>query len=198
MGLERLVEGAVGAFKTIKDADERILATYTRLCETLKLDTGGAKYYICGMLNALSIGYVFYAGEKVIGRDPTAMTVMVLHQFDLTYNVMCIGKSVDEQVTTDTLAADPQMQPYKQFNALFRFPTFLAGVGFAGWGVLEMISKTVEKGADEMYLGVGFLAAATSMYFKSTDPSLLQKQSILSGVKELFSSPVPILAEIRK
>lgn len=195
-----------GILKPVKYVDEEILRWYTKKSVEFKIDKGRRKYFAgfgLGLLGAfLSIHALYNNGLGLLDRG--LFTFCRLN--DGLYNVHGIFfGDKEDQISGVGGAADELSYNCKQYNTAVRLPTILAGVGLVGKFGLDLCDRLVNSTPISndsticLYLGTSFLSTASSMYIKSSNPKLLEKQPAWKKVfektkekiKEYISPPIP-------
>ncbi len=198
MSLESLLKPA-------KWADEQVLRQYTKVGKRFHLDERRKKYWVAGGLNIASM-CLTVSPTRILGRPALGVGIWTLTQLsDWSYNLRGIFGRVRDEPISETRVVDKETYLYKTYNSVLRLPTLAAGLGMVskyGVDLYNHLFNGVPTDSDSyqyLNLGLGLLAASSSMYIKEMDPKLLDKapfwktayNSIKEKVRSLSPEPVP-------
>ncbi len=170
--------------KPLELVDEGVLRGYTKLSKQLHLMEGRKKYFVGVGLWTNAVVIHGFTAKSIFGGlfAPESFLMGLSSGADLLYNIEgIIGKSENEETTTESRAANFDLFLYKIINKNIRPFVFLTGIGFVGKFSFDLLNYTLNneplesKSYNELMYGVSLLSLASSMYIKNTDPKLLGK-----------------------
>ena len=160
--------------KPVKFVDEQILRQYTKITKKWE-DKGHSRYTLSNMINIPSLILTGGLG------DPYNMGFF--HGWNLVSDNITKPYGRDFNVQESSSRVEDGDPIIKMTDRVTRLPLMIAGVGFTGLGLYEIVSgfwnrdnQNLSEGLVHLSHGLPFIGIASSQYVKDANPKLLDKK----------------------
>jgi hypothetical protein len=202
MSLDSLLE-------PVKWVDKQILREYSRLTQKAE-GKGLNKYCLASSLNLGAKLFLIPASIiSPINEYWVSNAIALGGSLENTFECLIYNSAAARAEDMETIShiKDPFVTKMKTIYSAMRLPVLASGVSQIGMGAVNIYNYFAEgdqigllNGVQQILLGTGLLSWSSAMYVRDSNPKLLDKKSVYSGVKKWLSaqvkslspSPVPI------
>jgi hypothetical protein len=205
MTLEKLLTPLGAAKKVYDKIDDFFLEKYTKATSGL-IKNNCVKYSVALGINLLSLG-VFFLNSKYLKLnnvgdsinlslyETIGVTTVILGQmltvaYDTIHSFFSLQDKAKDSISEEK-TENFMNYGYKKISKALRVPNMLVGLtslGIFGYGITTGNLSRVQE-ISSLVAGICLTANASSMYIKSRDNNLLDKQSTWEKIKEWAFTP---------